>query len=65
MLDRQKGYLIIECDACGEVYEGDADDFQTFIAEAKREGWRMEPVGNGWMHTCPGCCLAREPGPRS
>ena len=50
MPDRQKGYLIIECDACGDVYEGDADDFQTFIAQAKREGWKKDAAGGQGAH---------------
>jgi hypothetical protein len=63
MLDRQKGRLVVECDAYGDLYEDqDADDFKAFIEGAKREGWTMQPVGNDWVHTCSGCCLARQPG---
>ena len=54
MLDRQHGCLVIECDSCGDLYEGDgAEDaspafFDAFIAGAKQEGWKMQPVGNDW-----------------
>ena len=67
MLDRQHGRLVIECDSCGDLYEGDgAEDaspafFDAFIAGAKQEGWKMQPVGNDWVHTCPAC----QAGPRA
>ena len=28
MIDRQHGKIVIECDSCNEVFEGESDDWQ-------------------------------------
>lgn len=55
MIDRQGGCVVFECDACDEVLDTGEDDFQTALAQMKRERWKVEKVGSDWVHTCPSC----------
>jgi len=55
MIDRQSGTILIECDACPEVFDIDSDDFNETWSAAKRDGWRAKQVGNDWVHLCDGC----------
>lgn len=55
MIDRQHGKLIIECDGCSEIHEGDSFDFNEVWTVAKQEGWRAKKIGDVWTHRCPTC----------
>ena len=55
MIDRQGGKVLIECDTCDEVFDGDSGDFSEVVAAAKREGWRFKKIGGEWVHGCPRC----------
>lgn len=56
MIDRQGNRVLIECDSCPEIYEGEEDtEFTAVWAEAKREGWRTRKIANEWLHGCPRC----------
>ena len=56
MIDRQGGKVLIECDSCSEVYEGEPDEeFAMVWAEAKREGWSTRKIANEWLHGCGKC----------
>lgn len=56
MIDRQRGCIIIECDACDETFEGDkGDDFDAVWPVARDAGWKARQIGSEWVHTCPDC----------
>lgn len=56
MIDRQHGKIIIECDSCGEIFEGRDDaEFAQVWSAAKRDGWRSRKIGNDYVHGCPNC----------
>jgi hypothetical protein len=56
MIDRQGNRILIECDSCDEVFEGDEDDeFAQVWNQAKRDGWRTKKIGSDWVHGCPKC----------
>jgi hypothetical protein len=56
MIDRQGNRILIECDSCDEVFEGDEDsEFSEVWSEAKREGWRSKKIGDEWVHGCGKC----------
>lgn len=55
MIDRQHGKIVIECDSCDDVFEGDSDDWQTVWAAAKQDGWRSKKIGSEWVHGCKKC----------
>ena len=56
MIDRQHGRILIECDSCPEVFDGeDGHDFPMVWARAKREGWKTWSIAGEWLHGCPKC----------
>jgi hypothetical protein len=56
MIEREGGRVVICCDSCSEVHEGDpGGDFNEVWDEAKREGWHVFQVKGEWIHTCPVC----------
>jgi len=56
MIDRQNGKILIECDSCDEVFEGDeGEEFAVVWNAAKREGWRTKKIGEEWVHGCGKC----------
>jgi len=58
MMDRQKGKLVFECDACGEVLETGESDFEEARAVFKAAEWKAV-MGQGrkpeWEHYCAEC----------
>ena len=55
MIDRQHGKILIECDSCNAVFEGESDDWSEVWPAAKREGWKSKKIGSEWVHGCPNC----------
>ena len=56
MIDRQHGKILIECDSCDVVFEGDpGEEWGEVWPSAKREGWRTKKIGDEWVHGCPKC----------
>jgi uncharacterized C2H2 Zn-finger protein len=56
MIDRQSGKILIECDSCNEVFEGEPDEeFAAVWNTAKRYGWRTRKIADEWLHGCPKC----------
>lgn len=56
MIDRQGGKVLIECDSCNEVFDGnDHESFVEVWARAKRDGWRTRNIAETWLHGCPRC----------
>lgn len=56
MIDRQGNRVLIECDSCPEVFEGDeGDEFKDVWAQAKRDGWQTRNIAHEWLHGCPKC----------
>lgn len=53
MIDRQHGKVLIECDTCDEVFEGESGDFDAVWAAAKAAGWKTRKIGSEWVHGCP------------
>lgn len=56
MIDRQNGKILIECDSCDEVFDGElGEEFAAVWASAKRDGWRSRKVADEWLHGCEKC----------
>lgn len=56
MIDRQGNRILIECDMCDEVFEGQEDEpFAAVWGAAKRDGWKTRKVAEEWLHGCPSC----------
>lgn len=56
MIDRQGLHILIECDTCHEVFEGeDRQEFAGVWKDAKTEGWRTKKIGDEWVHGCNRC----------
>lgn len=56
MIDRQGRKVLIECDSCDQVFEGDdGQEFAEVWADAKRDGWSTRKIANEWLHGCPKC----------
>jgi hypothetical protein len=55
MIDQQHGHIVIECDACDSVFEGESTDWDVVRPDAKREGWKARKIADEWLHFCPGC----------
>jgi uncharacterized C2H2 Zn-finger protein len=56
MIDRQHGAVLIECDSCDQVFEGEkGESFAEVWARAKEEGWRTRNIAETWLHGCPKC----------
>ena len=55
MMDQQRGKIIFECDACGEVLETDHSDVATAWRTAAKEEWESRKIGQDWVHGCPRC----------
>jgi uncharacterized C2H2 Zn-finger protein len=56
MIDRQGGKVLIECDSCDEVFEGEpGDEFSLVWSSAKRDGWATRKIAGEWLHGCPKC----------
>lgn len=54
-IDRQHNKVLIECDSCTEVFDGESDDFKEVWDAAKRDGWRTRKIADEWLHGCPKC----------
>lgn len=56
MIDRQHGKIVIECDSCDAVFEGEKHhDWGGVWGLAKRDGWTSRKIANEWLHGCPKC----------
>jgi rubredoxin len=56
MIDRQHDKILIECDSCDQVYEGEVgEEFTTVWSAAKRDGWSTRKIADEWLHGCPRC----------
>lgn len=53
MIEREGREIYLQCDGCSAYTE--SDEFETVIAQAKREGWRISKAGSDWEHHCPDC----------
>lgn len=58
----ERGMLVIQCDACDEHIDFNADEGQptddmvACLKLAKEQEWRSDKhVGYGWEHYCPDC----------
>lgn len=56
MIERNGGQVVVVCDGCDERFNAESDDFQGVIEQAKQDGWRVRPDGDGgWEHHCSSC----------
>ncbi len=56
MIDRQGGRILIECDSCDEVFQGEQGaEWDDVWGPAKREGWTSRKIAGEWLHGCPKC----------
>jgi hypothetical protein len=52
----RSGEFVAECTECGsEAYGGVEEDFRAFVAELKRQGWKITKNGDEWEHHCEAC----------
>lgn len=57
MIDRQRGKIIFECDACGDTLETDESDFADANRARRDAGWAAVHVkGDEWAHYCSERC---------
>jgi len=57
MITRIHGKIVFECDACGEVFDTEIDDFPTALILLRGEQWisRKALEEDDWSHYCPTC----------
>jgi hypothetical protein len=59
MMDRQKGKIVFECDACDTVLETGEGDFDAAREKFKEAEWKAVMMGKVmhpiWEHYCPDC----------
>ena len=56
MIDRQHDRIVIGCDSCEEVFEGETgEEFGMVWNTAKRDGWSTRKIADEWLHGCPRC----------
>lgn len=56
MIDRQSGRILIGCDSCPEVFEGEpGDEFAVVWRAAKNDGWTTRKIANEWLHGWSRC----------
>lgn len=52
---RNYGYIVFECDDCGETLETSVKEFYLAPEDAKQAGWRISKTNGKWTHRCPDC----------
>jgi len=57
MIEKQHGQQALMCDSCDDSLGFfERDEFQEMIADAKGQGWKITPDGEGgWSHLCGSC----------
>lgn len=56
MIDRQGGRILLECDSCDEIFEGEiGDEWSTVWPQAQRDGRKSRKIGKEWVHSCQRC----------
>ncbi|PZR89739.1 MAG: hypothetical protein DI537_20260 [Stutzerimonas stutzeri] len=57
MIERHRRRVELICDGYDEPFDAvGRDDFQGMIEQAKQDGWRICPDGEGgWSHYCKNC----------
>ncbi len=55
MIDRQHGYIVFECDGCGDTLETGEREWNDAMSEFRSESWRAFKDDDGWNHYCPSC----------
>jgi hypothetical protein len=60
MIDTQNNHIVIECDACGGVFDSAAEgcgslEWEVVWPAAKREGWKARRIGGEWLQLCARC----------
>lgn len=61
MITTENGELVATCNECGADQYGGTLEFADFIAELKRDGWKIRKGKDAegdpaWTHVCPECC---------
>ena len=56
MIDRQRGKIVFECDACSDTLETDTDDFTEANVQRRDAGWSAMKVEGEWIHFCSERC---------
>jgi hypothetical protein len=59
MIDRQHGRIVIACDACNRLSEGDSNEWVEVWLRAKRDGWRTRKIGKSWSQFCGEACASK------
>lgn len=54
-VDRQKGNVVFECDACNETLETKTSNFSAAMNLLHHEGWKARREDGEWVHYCDKC----------
>lgn len=54
MIDKIHGKYYAECDACGDILQGD-NSFEDIRKQMTLDGWRSRNVKGIWLDYCPNC----------
>jgi hypothetical protein len=52
MIDRQRGKIVFECDACGDVLETEESEFDEANAVRRDACWIARKIDDEWVHFC-------------
>ena len=59
MIDSQHGGIVIACDACGRLSEGDSTEWVKVWLQAKRDGWQTRKIAKNWCQFCGEVCASK------
>src|SRR6516225_7482562 len=59
MIGREPGRIVITCDACGRLLQGDSDEWIDVWPRASRAGWRARKIGKEWCQFCGELCASK------
>jgi hypothetical protein len=54
-VDRQKGNIIFECDACNETLETNTSNWDAAMNMLRHGGWKARKEDEEWVHYCDKC----------
>jgi hypothetical protein len=59
MIDRLHGRMVIACDGCGRLSEGDSNEWVEVWLQAKREGGRRARSARNGCQFCGEACASK------
>ena len=55
VVDRQKGNIVFECDACNEVLDTKTSDWGSAMNVLRGNSWKARKEDEEWVHYCDKC----------